>query len=94
MALTQLIQFFREGSELPSSLIFPPCRDTGPPSLAGSLFLGVRSPNRRESPDVSFRLARDSRQRGPASFARCPFSPSHHSIEILIASRLDLVARR
>ena len=38
------------------------CRDTGPPSMAGSLFLGVRSPNRRESPNVRFRLVRDSRQ--------------------------------
>jgi hypothetical protein len=32
------------------------CRDTGPPSLAGSLFLGFCSPNRRESPDEGFGL--------------------------------------
>jgi hypothetical protein len=31
------------------------------------LFLGFRSPNRRDSPDVRFRLVRDSRQRGAFS---------------------------
>ena len=41
-----------------------PCRDTGPPSLAGFVFLGVRSPNRRDSPDVRFPPVRESRQRG------------------------------
>ena len=41
-----------------------PCRDTGPPSLAGFVFLGFRSPNRRDSPDARFPLVRDSRQRG------------------------------
>jgi hypothetical protein len=33
-----------------------PCRDTGPPHKAGFVFLGFRSPNRRESPAEGFSL--------------------------------------
>jgi hypothetical protein len=41
----------------------PACRDTGPALARGFVLLGFRFPNRRDSPDVRFRLVRDSRQR-------------------------------
>jgi hypothetical protein len=58
---------FRRGSGLPSSLIFPGSPGHRPPLRAVFVFLGVCSPNRRESPDVRFRLVRDSRQRALVS---------------------------
>jgi quercetin dioxygenase-like cupin family protein len=46
------------------------CRDTGPPSLAGFVFLGFVLRNRRDSPDVRFPLVRESRQRGGGAARR------------------------
>jgi hypothetical protein len=58
------IQFFGEYLDC-QDLIFPGFAGT-PARLTRrvSCFLGVRSPNRRDSPDVKFPLVRDSRQRG------------------------------